>query len=136
MAAAQSSLTPAEWQVMECLWAHAPRTGRETVQCMAEQMGWSRSTTLTLLQRMEDKGTVRCELRDGKRSFFPMLQREDAALQETEDLLHRAYRGSVSLLLSSLTRRQTLPREEIDRLYALLQELENTQSPDTRKGDD
>ena len=48
-------LTQAEWQVMECLWEQAPRTGREAAEYMARRTGWSRSTTLTLLQRLEDE---------------------------------------------------------------------------------
>ena len=52
------SLTPAEWSVMECLWEAAPLTGREVTQKMQQRCGWSRSTTLTLLSRMEAKGAV------------------------------------------------------------------------------
>ena len=50
--------------------------------------------------------------------------REDAALQETEDFLERVYKGSLSLMVSALTRRQALTKEEIDGLYAILRELE------------
>lgn len=53
-------LTPAEWRVMECLWERAPQTGREVTERMAAVMGWSRSTTLTLLKRLTDKGIVLC----------------------------------------------------------------------------
>lgn len=62
--------------------------------------------------------------------FSPVLRREDAALQETEDFLTRVYNGSVSLLVSSMTRRQALPQEEIDQLYALLQQLEDQKGAD------
>ena len=34
-------LTQAEWQVMECLWKQAPRTGREAAEYMARRTGWS-----------------------------------------------------------------------------------------------
>ena len=44
-------LTQAEWQGMECLWEQAPRTGREAAEYMARSTGWSRSTTLTLLEQ-------------------------------------------------------------------------------------
>ena len=108
------SLTPAEWSVMECLWEAAPLTGREVTQKMQQSCGWSRSTTLTLLSRMEG----------GKKAFRPLVCREDAALQETEDFLERVYKGSLSLMVSALTRRQTLSKEEIDGLYAILRELE------------
>ena len=56
-------LTQAEWQVMECLWEQAPRTGREAAEYMARRTGWSRSTTLTLLQRLEDEMADRLAIR-------------------------------------------------------------------------
>ena len=118
------SLTEAEWHVMECLWEHAPRTGREATEWLEQQMGWSRSTTLTLLRRLEDKGAVESRAEHGIKVFLPRIAREDAAVQETEDFLDRVYRGSLSMMVSALTRKQSIPRKELDELYALLQELE------------
>ena len=118
------ALTSAEWSVMECLWTHAPRTGRELTEELGETCGWSRSTTLTLLSRLEAKGAVGTES-DGKvKIFVPRVSREDAALRETEDLLTRAYRGSLSLMVSALTKKQALSREELDELYAILKKAE------------
>lgn len=119
-----ASLTTAEWQVMECLWEHAPRTGREAVAWLEERMGWNRSTTLTLLRRLEAKGAVVSAVRDGMKAFSPAIAREDAAVQETEDLLERVYRGSVSMMVSALTKKQSLSKKEIDALHALLDGLE------------
>ncbi len=124
MAEHNINLTSAEWSVMECLWERSPLTGREVTAQMHERCGWSRSTTLTLLSRMETKGAVVGDTEIGKKSFRPLVCREDAALQETEDFLGRVYKGSLSLMVSSLTRKQSLPQEEIDELYALLKELE------------
>ena len=78
------SLTEAEWRVMEELWAAGPLTGRAVAQRMKERCGWSRSTTLTMLHRLEEKGAVRGAA-EGKepKVFSPLLGREDAALQET-----------------------------------------------------
>ena len=70
-------LTQAEWQVMECLWEQAPRTGREAAEYMARRTGWSRSTTLTLLQRLEDKGAVSSRDEGRKKVFSPVLRREE-----------------------------------------------------------
>lgn len=118
------SLTTAEWNVMECLWEKSPRTGREATQWLEERTGWNRSTTLTLLRRLEAKGAVSSDTESGVKSFRPLIRREDAALRETENLLSRAYHGSLSLMVSALTKKQSLPQQEIDELYALLQELE------------
>lgn len=123
-------LTPTEWHLMECLWEHAPRTGREAVETLSDSVGWSRSTTLTLLRRMTDKGLIRCEEQSGMKVYFPVVHRDDAVLQETDSFLNRVYHGSVSLLLSSLTQKQHLQQEEIDELYAILQKAEEANKHD------
>ena len=118
------NLTPAEWRVMECLWEKAPRTGRETTEWLEERMGWNRSTTLTMLRRMEAKGAVTSSIRGGKKVFCPAILREDAALNEAEDFLERVYKGSLSFMVSSMTRKQALSQKEIDELYTMLKEME------------
>ncbi len=124
MDARANALTPAQWNVMELLWQRESVTGREATERMEEMLGWNRSTTLTHLRRMEEKGMVRSSDVSGTKTFYPALRREDAVLQETESFLDRVYHGSVSLMLSALTRKQSLPQEEIDELYALLEEME------------
>ena len=118
------SLTEAEWTVMECLWEKSPRTGRETVAWLDQKMGWTRSTVLTMLRRLEAKGAVAGDTEGELKTFRPLIAREDVAVRETENLLDRAYKGSLSLLVSSLTKKQSLPQNEIDELYAILREME------------
>ena len=77
-----------------------------------------------LLRRLEDKGAVSAESEGGVKHYRPQVAREDAAVQETEHLLERVYQGSVSLMVSSLVKKQTLSQEEIDKLYAILREVE------------
>ena len=118
------NLTEAEWNVMECLWVKHPKTGREIVDCLSLEMGWSRSTTLTLLKRLEEKGAVASESTGTKKKFYPKITRELAALQETEDFLKRVYKGSLGMMISAFTKKQSLTKTEIDELYAILGELE------------
>jgi len=117
-------LTDAEWRVMECLWDRSPQTGRELTKQLEDAAGWSRSTTLTLLTRLESKGAVISGSNGKKKIFTPALRREDAALHETEDFLDRVYKGSLSLLVSSMTKKQALSQDEIKELYSMLKDLE------------
>ena len=116
MSAENIHLTSSEWHVMEFLWDHTPCTGREATSCLEKTMGWSRSTTLTLLRRLESKGAVASDTDHGKKSFRPLVKRDAAVLQETKHFL--------------LTQKQALPQEEIDALYALLRELEEKHDVD------
>ena len=119
-----NTLSPAQWEVMECLWQAKALTGREATEILEKKMGWNRSTTLTHLRRMEEKGIVGSRIEAATKVFYPVLPREEAVLQETESFLDRVYHGSISMMLSAMTKKQSLSQSEIDALHALLEETE------------
>lgn len=96
------SLSAAEWQIMECLWEHSPRTLMEIVRALTPATGWSKSTIVTMVTRLEAKGALRHTEGARARLYSPTVLREQAALQETESLLRRVYRGSVGLLVNTM----------------------------------
>lgn len=124
MGSCDLTLTHGEWNLMECLWEKAPRTGREAVEDLEQRVGWSRSTTLTTLRRMTEKGIVRCEEEAGVKVYTPLIRREDAVLRETDDFLSRVYHGSVTMMMNAITQKQKLSKEELDELYSILKQAE------------
>ena len=126
----ETLLTPTEWNLMECLWEQAPRTGREAVEYMKASVGWSRSTTLTMLRRMTEKNMIDCREQDGVKVYSPLIRREDAVTQETDSFLDRVYQGSISMMMSAITKKQALTQREIDELYAILQKAEEGKKHD------
>ena len=118
------NLSDMEWKVMELLWEKGTVTGREAVEYLEKTMGWSRSTTLTHLRRMEAKGAVGSQMDSGLKNFTALIPREEAVLAETEDFLSRVYKGSLSMMVSAFTQKQSLSRAEIDQLYEILEKME------------
>ena len=114
------NLTNAEWNVMECLWEKAPRTSREIIDALRERISWTKSTTLTMLKRMTEKGLITCENSQKLRMYSPCIDRENAVKKETENFLNRVYKGSVSLMISAMTQKQELSEDEIQELYEIL----------------
>ncbi len=128
--AEQFRLTEAEWALMEQLWVTPGMTGRGLTDALRSGNGWARSTTLTLLRRLAEKGAVRSEEQGGRQHFFPVVSREDAAARQTRDLLGRLYHGSLSNLVSTMTQEEKLSRTEIAELYAILDGLEENNRHD------
>ena len=124
MQSKRSVLTPTEWTLMECLWEKSPRSGREAVEFLTAYAGWSRSTTLTMLRRMTEKNMISCTQKDGINAYAPLIPKEEATQSQTGDFLNRVFGGSVSMMLSAFTKKQSLSKEEIDALYAILKEAE------------
>ena len=117
-------LTGSEWYVLDCLWEENPRTVMELVSALGERVGWAKSTTITTLRRMEEKGLIRCEMAGKGRRYFPAVDREMAVVSETRSFLDRVYRGSVGLMMSAMARRQELTDEDLRQLRAILDQAE------------
>lgn len=117
-------LSTAEWHVMESLWADSPKVGSRIVADLKESVGWSRSTTLTMLKRMSDKGLIACEDGESMKVYRPMLEREEAAQKETRSFLDRVYHGSLSMLVNHFVEKESLSREEIAELRKILDQAD------------
>lgn len=118
-------LTPAEWHVMEYLWQNSPCTAREAVEYLQSKVGWSRSTTLTLLSRMAEKQQIQCHEDGAVRTYSPLIAQEEAVLDQTRSFLDRVYQGSLSLMLSAFTKKQPLSDREIEELQAILDQAKS-----------
>ena len=122
------ALSEAEWNIMESLWEESHIVGFCFVADMAGRVGWSRSTTLTMLKRMTEKGLIACEDNGRMRVYVPLIERETAVKKETDNFLKRVYHGSASMLVSSFIKKQRLTTEELSELRQILDRAEEDQN--------
>ena len=119
------AITQSEWPIMELLW-ESPKTLMELVNALTVQIGWSKSTIVTMVRRLDDKGLITFHTKGRTKIFRPVVTRDEVAAHETTSLLRRAYNGSVSMLISAMAHRNDLTKADIDELYAILKEAEDT----------
>ena len=116
-------LTASEWSVLDCLWENSPQTVMRLVAELSERVGWAKSTTITTLRRMEEKGLVRVEQGVRGKRYAPAVERDQAATAETRSFLDRVYQGSVGLMMSAMVKRQELSSDEVAELRAILDRI-------------
>lgn len=118
------TLSRNEWLVMEALWER-PSTPMELVRQLGQEPpGWAKSTTATMVRRMEEKGLIRHEAGSKARVYHPALSRDETALAETRTLLDKAFDGSVGLLVNTLIQQNSLTQSDLDGLYEILRQAE------------
>ena len=120
----ETKLTASEWSVLTSLWEKNPQTVMQLVSDLVGRVGWAKSTTITTLRRMEEKGLVEVEQTGRGKSYTPAVEREQAATAETHSFLDRVYQGSVGLMMSAMVKRQELSRDEVAELRAILDQIE------------
>lgn len=118
------SLNNSEWGVMEVLWEEQPQTLMQLVHKMKEKQGWSKSTTNTILRRMQEKGYIRYEEGARARLYFTEVRREEVVSKETESFLKRTYGGSLGMLMSAFVESHQLSRQDIEELREILHKAE------------
>jgi BlaI family penicillinase repressor len=77
-----------------------------------------------MVRRMEEKGVISYTEQGRTKVFSPALSREDVATRETNNLLRRAYNGSIGMLVNAMAQRNDLTKADIDELYEILRKAE------------
>ena len=115
-------LFDSELKVMEVLWEHGQKSAREIVDILSKRIGWNKNTTYTVIKKCIDKGTI--QRREPNFQCLPLVRREEVQAAAAVELVDKVFDGSASLLFASLLSGKQLPPEEIQRLRALIDELE------------
>ncbi|NLE68751.1 MAG: BlaI/MecI/CopY family transcriptional regulator [Clostridiales bacterium] len=113
--------TEAEWKIMEVLWDRAPRTMSEITRALEPSTGWTRHTVITLLKRMQEKGSVQVDESGPVKTYTPKVSREQASTSQTRKLLSSVFGGKPSLLINSLVDSGEISLAEMQELLDLMQ---------------
>ena len=118
------NLSDGEWTLMNALWDNAPCSVGQLVALLKDETGWNKSTIHIMLSRMAEKGAVRVNSEVSPKVYYPVLERERAALRETRSFLSKVYGGSIGSMMTCMVDSRELTKEDIDQLYAILRAAE------------
>ena len=115
-----------EAEIMKIMWNRKgqPVTSTEIRNELEEKLNWTKSTVLTLIRRLVEKGLVECEQRDVF-YYTPLVSEEDYLMSQTSNFINRIYNGNVKNLITALCKGNSLSKEDIEELQAILDEEAN-----------
>ena len=119
---AGSSISEAEWQVMEAIWDHSPVTANDVVTALERRADWHPRTIKTMLNRLVRKGVLTFET-DGKRYLYsPRLSKDECVREASRSFVRRVFGGSITPALVHMVQNATLSPAEIEELKAILEQ--------------
>ena len=117
--------TEGELAILRVLW----KLGRATVREVHEALGGSKrsayTTTLKLMQIMNDKGLVRRDESPFAHVYEPAVGQEETQRGLVSDLLSKAFDGSVGKLVMQALAAGEVSAQELDEIRRLLDEHGN-----------
>lgn len=108
-----------ELEVMQVLWERGPATVAEVRDALPDVM--ARTTVLTVLRRLEEKGHVGHEEGGRAHRYFPLVERQEVRESALERLVRRLFQGSPELLLTHLISNRRLTEPQLRRLRKLVE---------------
>jgi BlaI family penicillinase repressor len=120
----RESLSKQEWVMMETLWNGRPMFLSDIMEAMDKLVDWNRSSYMTYLKRMEEKGLIGYKVIRGSRSYYPLVNREDCIENESSYILSKLTADSTRLLLASMIQKSGLAEADREELHALIKKLD------------
>ncbi len=106
-----------EYRFCLILWEHEPVSSRELSELCKEKLGWSKTTTYTVIKRLSERGVVKNE----NTIVSSLVSKEEAQISELDELLDKKFEGSVPAFLAAFTRRQNLSSEQLEEIKRIIE---------------
>lgn len=117
-----------ELAVLSYITDHYPITVREAAAHFAKASGHARTTVLTVMRRLCDKGYLRRRTRDGVQEYRPTVEKGELLTGIVSDFVQDVLGGKVSPFFAYLARSSKLSKDETHKLEQLLQRIESREA--------
>lgn len=120
----KNPISEAELEIMDVIWDEGkPISAYDIRQRLNEKRKWERTTVLTLIRRLVDKGFLNQEKREVY-YYSTNLKREEYRREETKQFVERMYQGSSKDLIATLFEEKSLTKEDLAQLREYFNSLE------------
>lgn len=113
-------LFDSEIKVMDLIWENEPVSAKELSLLAAEETGWNKNTTYTVIKKLEAKGYIKRE----EPGFIctALISKDEVCRAETQSLIDRLFGGSKRALFSALLEDEKLSKKELEELRRMIDE--------------
>lgn len=113
-------LFESELKLMELLWEHEGTSAKELSLLAADQIGWNKNTTYTVIKKLVLKGAIKRS--DPGFICSSLIDRAEVGREEAKEVLRSFFGGSIKALFSSFISDGILSAQEVLELQRLIDE--------------
>ena len=106
-----------EYRFCLILWENEPISSRELSELCKEKLGWSKTTTYTVIKRLSDRGVVKNE----NAVVTSLVSKDEAQKAEIDELVEKKFEGSLPAFIAAFAKRQKLSDKEIEEIERIIE---------------
>ena len=105
-----------EYRFCLILWDVEPITSRELSELCKEQLGWSKTTTYTVIKRLQERGVIKNE----NTIVTSLISKQQAEEAQIDELVEKKFNNSIPSFIAAFARKQNLSEKEIKQLQNII----------------
>ena len=106
-----------EYRFCLLLWKYEPINSTKLSKICKEELGWSRTTTYTVIKRLSDRGVVKNE----NATVTSLVSKEEIQLAEMDEMMEKTFEGSLPAFIAAFAKRQELTADEIEEIKRIIE---------------
>ena len=107
-----------EYRMCLILWENEPIKSPELAKLCAKRLGWSRTTTYSVIHRLEERGVLVNE----NAVVRSLYTKEEIQSAEMEEMMEKTFEGSVPAFLAAFAKSRRLSEDDIAKIRAIIDE--------------
>lgn len=105
-----------EYRFCLILWENEPIASSKLAALCKEKLGWSRTTTYTVIKRLSDRGVVRNE----NSTVTSLVSKDEAQAAEIDELVEKTFEGSLPSFIAAFAKHKKLTDKEIEQIRCMI----------------
>lgn len=105
-----------EYRFCLVLWENEPVSSGELAKICKEKLGWSRTTTYTVIKRLCERGVVKNE----NTVVTSLVSKEEAQKAEIDELVEKKFEGSLPAFIAAFTKHKNLSEKDIEEIRSFI----------------
>lgn len=107
-----------EYRFCLILWENEPVSSRELSELCKEKLGWSKTTTYTVIKRLSDRGVLKNE----NTIVTSLVSKDEAQVSEIDELMEKKFEGSIPAFIAAFARSRKLSDKEIAEIRQIIEQ--------------
>ena len=105
-----------EYRFCLILWENEPIASADLARLCNERLGWSRTTTYTVIRRLSDRGVVKNE----HTMVRSLISKEEIQAAEMNEMMEKTFEGSVPAFIAAFAKSESLSEEQIEEIRRII----------------
>ena len=108
-----------EYRFCLIMWEHEPVSAGDLARLCADQLGWKRTTTYTIIKRLGERGVLTNE----NGMVTSLVSKDDAQSYEIDELVEKKFEGSLPAFVAAFAKHQDMSEEELDEIERMIDRI-------------